>query len=175
MNDASQGIYNRPRATTYSQLFNSPRDTAIKITTPLIQTHTSPTTTNRSHNISSNMAKHTKRYSQSAPQGFMEPIAGATYHEDIYGVSQFDEDRAESYAFDLYESSDDDDDDDKNEDEGDRRGNIDKAPFKRRRLVSGPSSASRGVIKKPKCKAQISSSSIDFNITDTKTTQTNPD
>lgn len=97
------------------------------------------------------MIKRTKRhnqFAQSAPQGFMEPIAGATYHEDIYGVSQFEEDRVESYAFDLYESSDDDDDGD----EGDRRETIDKTPSNRRRLVNGQNSASRGVIKKPKCR-----------------------
>jgi hypothetical protein len=94
------------------------------------------------------MANYRGQSAQSVPRGFMEPIAGATYHEDIYGVSQFEEDRVESYAFDLYEGSDDDDSDD----EGDRRGNTNKTPSKRRQLVSGPSSASRGVIKKPKCR-----------------------
>jgi hypothetical protein len=103
------------------------------------------------------MAKRHSQSAQSAPQGFMEPIAGATYHEDIYGVSQFDEDSVELYAFDPYEGSDDDDDD-----EGDRRGNIEKT---RRQLVSGPSSASRGVIKRPKCKVSRLQASTSTTLT----------
>jgi hypothetical protein len=84
----------------------------------------------------------------------MEPTAGATHHEDIYGISQFEEDRAESYAFDVCDDEDDnDDDDDDGEDEDDDGGNIDETPSKRRRVSSGPSSGSRGVIKKPKCKS----------------------
>jgi hypothetical protein len=74
----------------------------------------------------------------------MEPTAGVTHHEDIYGISQLEEDRVESYAFDLCEGSDDDEDDD----EG--GGNIDETPSKRRRVISGSGSGSRGVIKKPK-------------------------
>ena len=77
----------------------------------------------------------------------MEPTAGVTHHEDIYGISQLEEDRVESYAFDLCEGSDDDEDDD----EG--GGNIDETPSKSRRVISGSGSGSRGVIKKPKCKS----------------------
>jgi hypothetical protein len=76
----------------------------------------------------------------------MEPTAGATHYEDIYGISQLEEDRAESYAFDVC-----DDEDDYDEDES--GGNINETPSKHRRMISGPSTASRGVIKKPKCKA----------------------
>ena len=79
----------------------------------------------------------------------MEPTAGATHHEDIFGISQFEEDRAESYAFDVCDDEDDNDDDDENDD----RGNIDETTSKRRRVSSGPNSGSRGVIKKPKCKS----------------------
>jgi hypothetical protein len=99
------------------------------------------------------MAKHskqTKHHHRSALTGFMEPTAGATHHEDIYGISQFEEDRAESYAFDVCDDDDDDGDDDEDGD-GDG-GNIDRSPSKRRRVSSGPSSGSRGAIKKPKCK-----------------------
>lgn len=110
------------------------------------------------------MVKHSKRHSQSAqpvPRGFMEPTAEITHHEDIYGVSQFEEDRVESYAFDFCDDDKDDDDDD-DEDEG--GGDIDETPSKRR-VIGGPSSGSRGVIKKPKCKVSWSSG-ISFIITE---------
>ena len=74
----------------------------------------------------------------------MEPTAGVTHHEDIYGISQLEEDRVESYAFDLCEGSDDDEDDD----EG--GGNIDETPSKRRWVISGSGSGSRGQSRSPR-------------------------
>ena len=96
------------------------------------------------------MAKRSKppkhhHQQQSASQGFMEPTAGATHREDIYGISQFEQDRVESYAFDVCDDEDD-------EDEEDAHGGIGETMFKRRGAISGPSSGSRGVIRKPTCK-----------------------
>lgn len=75
----------------------------------------------------------------------MEPTAGATHYEDIYGISQIDSDRVEGYAFDLCEDPEDDED----EEGGGKYYN--ETPSKRRRMTSGSSAAPRGVIKKPKC------------------------
>lgn len=72
----------------------------------------------------------------------MEPTAGATHHEDVYGISQFGEDRVESYAFDVCDDEDD-------EGEEDAHGGIEGTLLKRRGAISGPSSGSRGVIRKP--------------------------
>lgn len=160
---ARECLYHKATIVRVSSLdlsINSSLNTALDLTTPLIQnTNDTPyTTTKSSHNINTgtdiniNMArpsKQTKHHHRSAPRGFMEPTAGATHHEDIYGISQFEEDRAESYAFDVCDDEDDNDDDDENDD----RGNIDETPSKRRRVSSGPNSGSRGVIKKPKCKS----------------------
>lgn len=91
------------------------------------------------------MARRPKHPKHSVTQGFMESIAGMTYHEDIYEFSKLEQDRVESYAFDVC-------DDDDGEDEGGDR-DIIETPSKRRRMASGTSTTSRSVIKKPKCKA----------------------
>jgi len=92
------------------------------------------------------MAKYAKNHNRPAPRGFMELTSGATYHEDIYGISEIDSEKVEEYAFDLCNDSEDD------EDGGDSGMNINETPYKRR-VDSGPSTPSRGVIKKPKCKS----------------------
>jgi hypothetical protein len=148
-----------PRVSSLNFSLNSSLNTTLNLSTPLIQTTTThcaprrihPTTSTINTDIDITMAKRSKtpkhhHQQQSASRGFMEPTAGATHREDIYGISQFEEDRVESYAFDVCDDEDD-------EDEEDAHGGIGETMFKRRGAISGPSSGSRGVIKKPKCKS----------------------